>query len=223
LLPATSRSNRLFWAFLGLALLAIITGALLLHPLEAAAKPEAAALRGRAPVAMQEDAGDEGRVTDTACRLCHADTQSQVEFPSGQTLPAQVDLDVLGASVHGNEAEEPLQCTSCHIRADYQFPHPPPAAETVREYELLRSQTCERCHQQPHITSHPDLSSDNPVVCTDCHSAHHVHGDEAWRSQQSVAVCTACHQEAGVDMTSPTRLLTVIENGLFAQRRDREV
>lgn len=157
---------------------------------------------------------------DDACRLCHEDADASVVLPSGESFPAQVDLDALAASVHGDQAEDPLQCTSCHAAVEYQFPHPPVEAQTRRDYELARSQSCEQCHQQPHLTSHPGRDAENPVVCTDCHSAHETHAGDAWPDEKGVDNCVECHQERDVAFNSPERLAQVIENDLFRASRD---
>lgn len=93
---------------------------------------------------------------DTACRLCHADTEQSVTFPSGESVSAQVNLAILANSAHGDTASDPLACSSCHQPINnYQQPHEPISADTLREYELMQSANCETCHVQPHITSHP--------------------------------------------------------------------
>ncbi|HSM55781.1 MAG TPA: cytochrome c3 family protein [Candidatus Sulfomarinibacteraceae bacterium] len=159
-----------------------------------------------------------GGAGDAACRLCHEDSDAVVAFPSGETLPVEVDPAVVDASAHGGE----LECTSCHSPARYQYPHPQVAAESLREYEIERSATCERCHQDPHLTSHPGPDAQQPVVCTDCHSAHDVITVEAWHDGQGTATCAECHAEAGVDFTDRGQLTQVIQNGLFAERRSDE-
>ncbi|MDX1616463.1 MAG: hypothetical protein R3300_19290, partial [Candidatus Promineifilaceae bacterium] len=108
---------------------------------------------------------------DAACRQCHGDTEAVIEFPSGETLAVQVDQETLSGSAHGMHAGTSLACTDCHSAASYQIPHEPVEAPDLRAYELERSSTCERCHTQPHISSHPGRESETPVVCTDCHGA----------------------------------------------------
>ncbi len=155
---------------------------------------------------------------DSACRDCHEGSTSVITFASGETLPVAVDSAVVDGSVHGGE----LNCTSCHAPARYQFPHPPVEAATLREFDISRSLTCERCHAQPHITNHPGREAQNPVVCTDCHGAHDVHAAEQWLQGEGVAVCADCHSEREVDFTSPARLLHVIQNDVFAQQPDND-
>ncbi|MFW5941086.1 MAG: cytochrome c3 family protein [Chloroflexota bacterium] len=152
---------------------------------------------------------------DTACRQCHDDSDAVVTFDDGETLSVDVDPAVVDASVHGGE----LECTSCHAAARYQYPHPQVEEESLRQYEIERSTTCERCHQDPHLTSHPGPESDQPVVCTDCHSAHDVIAAEQWHEGQGTATCAECHAEAGVDFTDRQQLTQVVQNGLFAESR----
>ena len=160
--------------------------------------------------------------SDTACRLCHEDTDAVIAFPDGQELPVQVDPDVVADSAHGTVPGDPLSCTSCHVAADYQFPHSPVEAETLRQFETERAQTCVTCHQQPHVTSHPGPEADNPVICTDCHSAHDTQTSMAWQAGQGVDTCVACHEEQEVGIVEAGQLTHVIQNGLFAERVDTE-
>lgn len=159
--------------------------------------------------------------TDLACRLCHEETEEAIQFPSGETLSVQVDPAILAASAHGGQ--DALVCTDCHQPLDdYQFPHPPVGAADIRSYELARSAACESCHLDPHLTSHPDLSSENPVVCTDCHGAHDVQTAAQWQTGEETAVCVQCHTEAGVERTDPQQLTAIIQGGLFTGQVDND-
>jgi hypothetical protein len=86
---------------------------------------------------------DQPLADDRACRLCHADTEAVITFPSGETLPVQVDRETLSGSAHGLHLETPLACTSCHAPADYQFPHAPVEAADLQAYRLARTGTCQ--------------------------------------------------------------------------------
>jgi len=157
-----------------------------------------------------------------ACLLCHTSTDETITFPSGEEVSVHVDAAALAASAHGQMAESPLACQDCHQPPnDYQYPHPPVAEETLREWEIAKSGTCERCHVQPHLTSHPGPDSENPVVCTDCHGSHEVQPAESWHTEANVENCTACHETRGVEVTADMAT-AVIEAGLFsAQKQDR--
>ncbi len=156
--------------------------------------------------------------SDLACRLCHSDSTSMIEFPSGESLPVDVDLQVLDMSAHGSGSDEPLVCTDCHEPADYQFPHEPVKESDLRSFELARSANCERCHEQPHLTSHPGPESDNPVVCTDCHGSHDVLTVEQWQTGQGTEACIECHTETGIDLIDPVQLGEIVRGGMFADR-----
>ncbi len=160
---------------------------------------------------------------DSACRICHEETDAEITFPSGETLPVQVDLDALDQSAHGMHAEEPLICTDCHLPLDdYQVPHEPVDAIDYRDYQLQRSVTCERCHQEPHLISHPGQDTDMPVGCTDCHGSHEVETVDVWQSEQAAQVCADCHAESGVELVSLVTLNNLIQNGLFADEVDSD-
>ena len=158
---------------------------------------------------------------DIACRLCHEDTEGDVVFPSGETIPAEVDLAVLAGSAHGLTATEPLTCTSCHQPINnYQQPHAPITADTLREYEFDQAANCETCHVQPHLTSHPGPEAENPVACTDCHGDHDVLTVDEWQAGQGTEACTDCHLQADVPLVETNQLTAVIQAGLFTQQVD---
>jgi predicted CXXCH cytochrome family protein len=156
---------------------------------------------------------------DAACIHCHSDTDAAITFPSGETLPVQVDPALVADSVHGLAADPPVGCTGCHSPAEYQFPHPPVTEFDLRSYEIARAETCERCHD-PHLTAHAGKESENPVVCTDCHTAHTVQTAAQWHVNGSgTSLCVACHTESGVELIDPADLTERIQGGLFAQQR----
>ncbi|MEW5986759.1 MAG: cytochrome c3 family protein [Chloroflexota bacterium] len=158
--------------------------------------------------------------TDLACRLCHGDSTGAVEFPSGESLPVQIDLAALDASAHGRQAETPLECRSCHQPADnFHVPHAPVTAADLRTFQIEQSANCTRCHQQPHLTIHPGPESEAPVVCTDCHGSHNVLKAETWRTGEGVATCANCHVERGVELNNADELKTLIQHGLFSSDR----
>jgi predicted CXXCH cytochrome family protein len=161
------------------------------------------------------DTSDPPPADDQACRLCHQDTEAVITFPSGETLPARVDINTLTNSAHGLHLDTPLACTSCHAPADYQFPHEPVEAADLQSYRLEQSTTCERCHQEPHPTSHPGPESENAVGCTNCHGAHNVQPAAAWEEEGATLPCAACHTRLGLEPQDGAALAGFIENGLF--------
>ncbi len=153
---------------------------------------------------------------DLACRQCHQDTEAVIVFPSGETMPAQTNIDSLAHSAHGL-GDEPLSCTSCHTPTNYQIPHVGVTAPDLRSYQMEQAQSCQRCHTDSHPTSHLDADAPEPVVCTDCHAAHEMQGVEAWQSGTATAACLACHES-----DSESRLNRVIQAGLFADGEPQE-
>lgn len=160
--------------------------------------------------------------SDMACRLCHSDTDKVIEFPSGDSLAVAVDLQLLANSAHGDLSGSALTCTNCHAPTDYQIPHEPVTENDLRSYQVARSANCERCHQQPHLTSHPGPESDNPVLCTDCHGAHDTLTSVQMKTGEGTGACVECHQQRGVRLTDPIALSQVIRDGLFSDRADSD-
>jgi len=156
--------------------------------------------------------------SDLACRACHSDTDATVEFPSGETFSAQVDMGILAASAHGTSSSDPLRCTSCHAASSYQFPHDDLEAADLRQYQIAKSASCEQCHGQPHITGHPGPESENPVVCTDCHGGHDVLTVEQLQAGEGTDACVDCHTQSGVELVNPAALTGLINAGLFSQQ-----
>ena len=164
---------------------------------------------------VPQQAGDE------ACRLCHSDTNEVVTLPTGDEVPVQVDMAVLAQSAHGNMAESPLACSDCHQTInDYQYPHTAVTATTLREFQLEKSAECQRCHVQPHLTSHPGPEAENGVACVDCHGGHDVAPAADWQQLGATATCANCHNRSGVDLVDEAALTAVIQNGLFTNQTD---
>lgn len=211
--PQRSARDRFFFLF-SLAVFSALLAAIALFPqeTEAAASETGAAV----PVHMVElQSGDQ------ACRICHSQTDAELVFPSGEAVSVQVDLQTLDESAHGMHAGTPLECTDCHMPVNnYQVPHEPVEAFDYRDYQLERSVSCERCHQMPHLTSHPGLDAGSPVGCTDCHGAHDVQTIDVWHSGDGAQVCADCHTEQGIDLTSLVQLNNLIQNGMFTDEAD---
>ncbi len=163
------------------------------------------------------------QTADQACQLCHSDTDAVVTLPSGDEVPVQVDLALLAQSVHGDAADIPLACADCHQTInDYQFPHTPLTATDLRDFQLGKSADCQRCHVQPHLTSHPEAEADNYVACVDCHGGHDVQPAASWHEAGGTATCTECHNSAGVELVATEGLTAVIDNGLFTNAVDSD-
>ena len=163
------------------------------------------------------------QTADQACQLCHSDTDAVVTLPSGDEVPVQVDLALLAQSVHGDAADTPLACAECHQTInDYQFPHTPLTATDLRDFQLEKSADCQRCHVQPHLTSHPEAEADNYVACVDCHGGHDVQPAASWHEAGGTATCAECHSSAGVKLVAAEGLTAVIDNGLFTNAVDSD-
>jgi predicted CXXCH cytochrome family protein len=173
-----------------------------------------------APVLQTDQPASHPQTGDLSCRSCHSDTDAVIEFPSGEELPVVVDLAEVDASVHGVASDPIVGCTGCHRPAGYQYPHPAVDFPDLRSYEITRAGLCENCHQDPHLTAHPGPESEDPVVCTDCHTSHSVHAGSVWQeSATATAPCVACHSEVGVEVVDPAVLTQRIQSGLFVQQR----
>jgi predicted CXXCH cytochrome family protein len=211
-----------------LALAAILLGSGILAllawlPGTAAAAPTALAEKTSAQSMLSPPAAPAQQiVADEACRLCHGSSDREITFPSNETLPIQIDLQTLSASAHGDQPGAELACTGCHAPANYQFPHKKVEASNLREYAIARSASCEHCHVQPHITSHPGTDSENPVVCTDCHGSHTVLTNDQLLAGEGSAACVDCHAERDIPLTDPFVATQVIRDGLFTMKVDQD-
>ena len=204
-----------FFFILSITIFAVLLALIALFPEKTAAADSSAFA---APIQVEQQQG-----SDLACRICHESTDAEMVFPSGESVPVQVDLELLDQSVHGMQAEDPLVCTDCHQPVnDYQVPHEPVESFDYRGYQLERSASCERCHQKPHLTSHPGLDAGSPVGCTDCHGSHDVQTVDDWRSGEGAQVCVDCHTEQGIELTSLVQLNNLIQNGMFADAADSD-
>lgn len=222
--------RHIVWGFM-CALLACLI-AIYVLPTRAAPEQDITAVIQAHPPLTEMDLGESARLpesnlphaqitSDTACRLCHQDTEQDVVFPSGETIPAQIDLATLAGSAHGNAAGDPLACTSCHQPVNnYQQPHAGVTVDTFREYQLDQATNCETCHVQPHLISHPGPETENPVACVDCHGSHDVLTVEAWQAGEGTGVCIDCHVEREVPIVEANQLTEIIQAGLFTQKVD---
>lgn len=200
---------------MSIAIFALIVAFIGLIPADAHAEERSAV---SLPVQVEQQ-----QRSDLACRICHESTDQEMDFPSGESIPVQVDLTLLDHSAHGLQAENPLVCTDCHQPVNnYQVPHEPVDSFDYREYELEKSVSCERCHQAPHLTSHPGLDAGLPVGCTDCHGSHDVQTIDDWRSGEGAQVCVDCHTEQGIELASLVELNNLIQNGMFADEANSD-
>ncbi len=225
-------SHRIFGMFGVAVVVASLLGLFLLPPMQARANATETAVFTTDRLLLNTSTQEMGAImqieegslpADLSCNLCHSDSEQEIEFPSGETLPVMVDLAVLASSVHGSGASEPIACTGCHQTVnDYRYPHTPPEAETLRDYEITRAVTCERCHQAPHLTSHAGKEAASPVTCTDCHGSHNVQTVDVWQAGDLTERCVNCHLAEGVEAVDADRLTPMIRDGLFADEVDND-
>ncbi|GMQ77955.1 MAG: hypothetical protein BMS9Abin02_0447 [Anaerolineae bacterium] len=214
--------HKFLWLILSFVILSIF-GVFLLSP--AAAENGGALINNDQLIAIsliQEEEGIGYPPDDMACRLCHADTDQEIVFPSGESNPVIVDFETLDSSAHGGLTGPGLACTECHQAADYQFPHEDLGMADFREYEIERSAVCERCHLQTHLTSHPGDDSETPIVCTDCHGSHEVITSDQWQVGEGTSVCVDCHISLEVGIDDPVQLTQIIRDGLFTPEVDSQ-
>ncbi|MCP4420435.1 MAG: hypothetical protein GY805_27835 [Chloroflexi bacterium] len=172
---------------------------------------------------------DTGQQSDFACILCHQDTTAEIEFASGEMVPALVDLDSIAHSVHG-DSDEPLACTSCHNPNDYRSPHAGVKVADYAGYLQEQNDSCERCHSaDPHLNSHPQEETETAptpsrgqaVSCIDCHgSGHEIKPAESWQEGIGIEACIDCHTQEETSTIDPAALTTLIQKGLLGQKID---
>ncbi len=143
-------------------------------------------------------AQDEVPGPDSACILCHEDSDAALDLPSGETIHAGIDLSVLAGSVHGVGALEPVRCLDCHRDVQrYQYPHAPNPAQTLAEFSAEIADNCERCHapSELHNPGHEGVT-DNPNLptCVDCHGGHDAEPTDAMAAAP-IVTCQSCHGE----------------------------
>ena len=176
--------------------------------------PEANAAVGPPAGAVHAVTHSEGAQDDLSCRLCHQDTDAVINLPSGEELPALVDLTILDHSAHGS-GDEALRCTECHDGNLYRQPHEGLDAADYRQFQIQNSASCVRCHDESHLTSHENISTEQSVVCTDCHGGHDVAPVAEWSDEALTGRCLTCHEP-----DDGARLLAITSAGLFGKKAD---
>jgi predicted CXXCH cytochrome family protein len=140
---------------------------------------------------------------DAACIDCHVDNDEIITLSSGEIITADVDLEVLVASVHNFHedlaAETAVFCTDCHDPADYVYPHRPLPVDTLDEFGEMVSENCQLCHFsiEEHNPGHliPEIYdlNENLPTCSDCHGGHAVAPADLL-GDDPVEFCLSCHQ-----------------------------
>jgi hypothetical protein len=134
-------------------------------------------------------------VDDRDCLVCHELPDQYLELPSGERLYLTVDPEEYYSSVHGSQG---YACVQCH-RDIREYPHPPLAANTLRDVTLQLNQSCSHCHEGMANETLDSVharalaaGNDEAAVCSDCHGAHNVQNPHEPLSR-SAKMCERCH------------------------------
>ena len=150
----------------------------------------AAAILWSTPVQAQAEPAP---APDSACRLCHGDTEDSITLPSGETLPLSVEMETLDTSVHGIHAAQPVYCFDCHRTQErYQFPHDDNPAQDLAEFQAEIAANCENCHTSAELHNPGHLQArDKEAIpnCVDCHGGHAVEATASMRADP-IGACT---------------------------------
>jgi predicted CXXCH cytochrome family protein len=128
------------------------------------------------------------------CMSCHGQDIS-MQFRSGEVMSVKVDISELQGSVHKNHT-----CSDCHFGFSTER-HPERNFRTKRDYEIVLSETCRRCHFDKYTELQDNIhynalkkgNLDAPV-CTDCHGGHSIQSGRAEKIL-SARRCMECHTE----------------------------
>jgi predicted CXXCH cytochrome family protein len=136
-------------------------------------------------------------VANEACLTCHSNPDLQLSFRSGESISLTVDPNVYNNSAHGRLG---LYCTACHTDIT-GFPHPEVAANTHRQFSVLKLQMCFRCHEDNYLQTADsvhklamDRGTMDAAICVDCHGYHSIPAAPPSRSDIA-KVCRNCHSE----------------------------
>lgn len=133
-----------------------------------------------------------GLTENQYCLICHKNKISMT-MKNGEFLSLFVDRSLIQISVH-----KTLQCTDCHTGFSKNV-HPVRVFKSGREYSILTSDICRRCHADA-STRYEDsihlseLRSGNlrAAACTDCHGFHLVIKTD---KNLGLISCNKCHGE----------------------------
>ncbi len=133
---------------------------------------------------------------NTACLACHSNKQQVASLPDGRPLSLYVDSTVFNGSVHG---QSKVACVDCHVNIT-GFPHPALDAKDAREYALITTELCRKCHPNNYSKAQDSIhaqvltaSNRYAPVCTDCHGAHDTVKPNVPRTVIT-QTCARCHQ-----------------------------
>ncbi len=141
---------------------------------------------------------DQTKPSNEYCLLCHSQPGRTWTLPSGETLSLTVDAHMLADSVHGTKSSKgALDCADCHT--DQRFPHKPEPAQTIREFQIERYQSCKNCHEKEYTKSQDSVHAAainsgtlEAATCVDCHGSHDIQTPDVPRQRISLT-CGKCH------------------------------
>ncbi len=147
-------------------------------------------------VPLQVHAGKDGPAEDEqTCLNCHKSKGLQLTFENKESLPLQVDVKELRASVHAG-----LACANCHT--DFSIDtHLKRKFPGKREYTIKASRGCRLCHSDRQIKTkkiHLSMLTDDKTkvpVCVDCHGFHsikRISGGKVFEDETQY--CLNCHK-----------------------------
>lgn len=129
------------------------------------------------------------------CLTCHRGRLSMT-MRNGESLSVYIEESSLKSSAHGT-----LKCTACHTIFS-KTQHPVRAFNNKREYTLINTELCKKCHQnastQYESSIHYALfKSGNTKAphCTDCHGNAHSVAQAKTDKTIGLTSCNKCHAE----------------------------
>ncbi len=129
------------------------------------------------------------------CLTCHR-TKLTMTMKSGEGLSIYVDTAALKSSVHGN-----LKCTDCHTNFS-KTQHPARTFENVKEYFLISSELCRKCHSEAYekyeTSIHYSLVKNRNFeapTCNGCHGRGHSISQVRTDKTFGLTLCNKCHSD----------------------------
>ena len=188
----TSMKSVIGWVVIGVLSILAVFGIMLSPAHAASGSPTPApAFPTSAPTALPASPSDQ------YCLLCHSRANLTTQLPSGDSLYLTIDPTAFNSSIHG-KASPAIHCVSCHTTIT-SYPHPPLAAQNLREVAISFSQSCQSCHPAEFAKQQDSIhqqalarGNENAAVCSDCHNPHYTSLPADPRAK-IVTTCGTCH------------------------------
>jgi hypothetical protein len=137
------------------------------------------------------------------CLDCHGQSGTAVSFKDGSQKDVTIDPKAWAASVHG---EAGVGCSDCHSTHS-EYPHPPLASGSARDYTIANYTSCQTCHEEQFKKQLDGVhlkviaaGNKNAAVCSDCHNPHaqkKITGDDGRLLPEGrvgiPGTCARCH------------------------------